>query len=54
MQKSQTREKLIPSAAVILQTMAAKYSGTNVQHNLENTGVRLYVDWDVFVQLSEY
>jgi len=54
MQKSQTREKLTPSAAAILQTLAAKYSGTNVQNILENTGVRVYVDREVFAQLREY
>jgi hypothetical protein len=54
MQKSQTREKLIPSTAAILQTLAVKYSSTNIQHILENTRVRVYVYWEAFAQLSEY
>lgn len=36
------------------QTLAAKYSGTEVEYILQNTGVKIYVDWDVFAQLSEY
>jgi hypothetical protein len=35
--------------------MAEKYSGTNFEHILENTGIRVCVDWEeVFAQLSEY
>jgi hypothetical protein len=41
MQKSQTREKLIPSAAEIFLKLVAKYSGTKTEYILENTGVRL-------------
>jgi hypothetical protein len=51
---STTSEKLIPSATEILQTMAAKYSGIEVEYILQNTGVKIYVDWNVFSRLSEY
>jgi len=46
------KRKTDTTAAVILQTLAAKYYSTNFEYIPKNTGVRVYVDWEVFAQLS--